>query len=191
MQQIQEYDRMKIAMLNVDLRKDDEEKKLYTTSRWYWHFHLSGIVWLCALTLYMSISCHVPASFFLVVQVGFGFSENRRSNYWDMQHRAHGVKSIKSQSKSSIRIQNSIFDPSFLHGYSACRRRASDQTSDPGIRKRFNIVISESEKEEWIWEKTYCQILKTSSNPSFPHDHDARRHSTSDQTLDPGEISIL
>jgi len=33
MQQIQEYDRMKIAMLNVDLRKDDEEKKLYTTSR--------------------------------------------------------------------------------------------------------------------------------------------------------------
>ena len=33
MQKIQEYDRMKIAMLNVDLHKDDEEKKLYTTSR--------------------------------------------------------------------------------------------------------------------------------------------------------------
>ena len=111
MQQIQEYDRMKITMLNVDLHKDDEEKKLYTTSRWYWHFHLSGIVWLCALTLYMSISCHVPASFFLVVQVGFGFSENRRSNYWDMQHRAHGVKSIKSQSKSPIWIQNSSLTP--------------------------------------------------------------------------------
>ena len=78
---------------------------------WYWHFHLSGIVWLCALTLYMSISCHVPASFFLVVQVGFGFSENRRSNYWDMQHRAHGVKSIKSQSKSPILIQNSSLTP--------------------------------------------------------------------------------
>ena len=47
--------------------------------------------------------------------------------YWDMQLRAHGVISVKSQSKSPILAQYSIiFGPSFLHGYSACRRRASD-----------------------------------------------------------------
>ena len=32
-QQIQEYDGIKMTMLNVDLREDDEEKKQYTTSR--------------------------------------------------------------------------------------------------------------------------------------------------------------
>ena len=37
MQQIQEYDRMKIAMLNVDLRKDDEEKKLILTFSSLWN----------------------------------------------------------------------------------------------------------------------------------------------------------
>ena len=131
---------------------------------------------------YMSISCQAPASFFLVVHVGFGFSENMRSNIIKTCNSEHMLLGVQSQSNSPIVVQNSILGPSFLHGYSACRRRASDQTSDPGIRKRFNIVISESEKEEWIWEKTYCQILKTTSEPSFPQDHGACRPGTSDQT---------